>query len=87
MNGSVIKVLQRVATKIEDVTLQGQQTLGPVVLYENARLILSGSWTGSVYGSIALTGAAVAGIMWEHIPAMELLTAYRQHLHFRIRRL
>ncbi len=48
MNGSVVKVLQRVATKIEDVTLQGQQTLGPVVLYENARLILSGSWTGSV---------------------------------------
>lgn len=48
MDGSAIKILQRVATKIEDVTLSGQQTLGPVTLYKDARIIISGEWSGNV---------------------------------------
>ena len=43
-----VKILQRVATKIEDVTLSGQQTLGPVTLYKDARIIISGEWSGNV---------------------------------------
>lgn len=42
-----LKILQRVATKIEDVSMSSN-TLGPILIQQNSTLDIWGSWTGTV---------------------------------------